>query len=100
MQFKDAFATVARLAPDLAPLTVYAIAEALAETRTLSYDPTNRESLGAFALTLPLVVQAIKDGKRIQAIKELRAATNCGLADAKYALESRAFCAVYPMDRY
>lgn len=52
------------------------------------------------ALMTPSVVRALQEGKKINAIKELRAVTNCGLKEAKDAIEDPHVTAVYPYPVY
>jgi hypothetical protein len=58
-------------------------------------DNSDPEALGRHALTLYKVVDAASRDRKIEAIKELRAATSCGLKEAKDAIESKAFTSVH-----
>jgi ribosomal protein L7/L12 len=60
------------------------------------YDVSNKESLGAYALTVPNVVLYARENKKIAAIKELRIASQCGLKEAKDAVESNVFTNIFP----
>lgn len=48
------------------------------------------------ALADPEVIQHMRDGKRINAIKRIRVITNCGLLDAKNASEDPRLMAFHP----
>lgn len=93
MDFKTLARHIADADTGLGVYGVLALAEALLPLFpvALVYDPRDPNSLGAYALTLPRVVQA---SNKIQAIKELRAATSCGLKEAKDAVESSTFTRV------
>lgn len=97
MDFKALALLVARNAPTLALAEVLDLTDALLpfvdEKPLVLADP---ESLGTHALGLPDVVYAATCDRKIMAIKELRAATNCGLKEAKDAIESKAFTARHP----
>jgi ribosomal protein L7/L12 len=92
MNYRTLARAIAAAEPDLTPFQVLNLVDALLPlvTPVVNSDP---ESLGAHALTLPLVVEAAKADLKIQAIKHLRAATKCGLKEAKDAIESKAFTA-------
>jgi len=100
MNFRDSFHTIAAMVPTLDAPTVYALAEKLAEPEVPLVNIADKESLGHFALSVPAVVAAAQADQKIVAIKHLRAVTQCGLKEAKDAVESLAFTRVYPNFTY
>ena len=87
--------------PFLSASEVLDLTAALLPNFVAPLDVTDAEALGAYALTLANVQHAAAEGKKIVCIKEIRAASKCGLLEAKNATESKVFKAAYPnVDMY
>jgi ribosomal protein L7/L12 len=96
MDYRTLARAIATAEPDLTPFQVLNIVDAVIDFTAPPLVLADPESLGAHALTLLRVVDAAQRDRKIEAIKELRTATSCGLKEAKDAVESKAFTRVHP----
>ena len=95
MDYRTLARAIATAEPDLTTFQVLNLVDAVIGFVNPPLVLSDPESLGAHALTLYKVTDAASRDRKIEAIKELRAATSCSLKGAKDAIESRAFTAVH-----
>lgn len=86
MDFKTAITAMAAAQPNIEVAVMIDLAFAIENALTPSLD--DAKALGHWASRQPAVANELAAGKKIHAIKELRALTNCSLAQAKNAIEA------------
>ncbi len=83
MDFREAVLAMAEARPNSRVSTIVALALALEKPNV-----DNAQQFGQWATRQAAVANEVKAGRKISAIKELRQLTGCGLAQAKYALDT------------